>query len=330
MNISNLKEYGLAALGAWTTYLQFVSGEYMQIENLAEPLEFQLQLNLKVEILKTPGVYIMAFDLYDSDRNRESLRRCISSTKFEAIFISDPFKYELYEDVGAEQISYYEPEKKNYYEDVTREYTPGCWKLTYSKLDELVNDGMLTYSKEKGYGLNPGKFLDLAEEGVYSFASRSPSLVFEPIYSVIREIGPLIGDFRPGNLLCKEITYGNLLFKNQNIAIGFGNNQVSVPRKVYDEIKEQNEKKLRSDSLKNRLYIGKIALGAESGNSKEKFKYDMGECPHLISFSELIPNDESKWVLGLELLGNHNINVKIQRETKTSYESRTYPNCLGS
>ncbi|CCI10816.1 unnamed protein product [Albugo candida] len=251
----------------------------MQIENFAEPLEIQLQLKLKVKILKTPGEYIMALVLYDSDRNKDSLRRCLSSTEYGAISVSNPFKYELFKDVGlddAEQISYYEPEKKNYDEDVTRN---------------------AQIFRKKGHGLNPGKFLDLAEEGVYSFASRPPSLVFEPIYS--------------------EITYGNLLFRNQNIAISFGNNQVSVPRKVYDEIKEQNEKEPRFDSLKNRLYIGKIAVGAESGNSEEKFKYDMGECPHLISFSELIPDDESKWVLGLELLGNHNINVKIQRETKT-------------
>ncbi|KAL0583536.1 hypothetical protein ABG067_006560 [Albugo candida] len=268
MRISNLKAYGLAALGAWTTYLQFVSGEYMQIENhtllqrgIIRALDVQL-------VRKGPNEYIMAFHLDGSRSSRDTIHRCLPSMKIGSEVDRMPDVYAFVEDVNngkadvAHQISFWEPAKKGLAENVNSRYTPGCWKLSESDLKKMRDSDILVESRHYGFGLNPEGFLDLAEEGVYSFAFKSSSRNSESIYVVERVLEP-IGEFIPGNLFHIKIRYGNLLFENQNIAIGFGN-WVRVPREVYNEIKERSE-----------------------------------------------------WVLGLELLGNHIINVNTQGGTKT-------------
>lgn len=80
MNVSKLMAYCMAALGAWTTYLQVVSGHYMRLISFHKKTSqsSQFPTGLLVEIVQTnPKTYIMAFYMGGNEGPDALFERCL-------------------------------------------------------------------------------------------------------------------------------------------------------------------------------------------------------------------------------------------------------------
>ncbi|KAL0584806.1 hypothetical protein ABG067_005414 [Albugo candida] len=240
-----LKAYGIAALGAWITDLQFVSGTYIELKPLApETNEDSWGMEVKIAITEEP-VYVMAFVMNGWESPEATLKRCLPHGRI----VSDRghLHSERYHD-STEGRYYYEPYPKllttiksrvsKWTGGAQTEYLDpailGCWKLSLSHLKDLQTKKMLARMNDHSFHLNADAFIDLAPEGVYSFEGR-----VDHGYGIYTMQASKIIDgdrsFTPGDkLVCKYIQFGSLMALEPDIKISFSNNVMKFPQDFYD------------------------------------------------------------------------------------------------
>lgn len=215
-----LKAYGIAALGAWITDLQFVSGTHIELKRLAfRTNEGPWGMEVKIAITEEP-VYIMAFVMNGWEFSEDTLKRCLPR----GIIVSDrgPMHSQRYHDTTKGR-SYYEPYPNllttimSYVSKWTgrapMEYLDpaklGCWKLYLSQLKDLHTKNMLARMTDHYFHLNADAFINLAPKGVYSFEARVDH--GHEIYTMqASEIIDGDRSFTPGDkLVCKCIQVGH-------------------------------------------------------------------------------------------------------------------------